>query len=261
MMHRPRSLIYATIAALLSSTTGCATVRLHPAFQERQTAIRTIAALPPEVAIYRLTFKGDQELMPELIPVASDTIIHAAETTLRRKGYTVPHLNPNDPELTADVRAAMFDVQQIFTKRVEEMAKRGFPKRGAYSVGPEVNRFADMSRSDALLFAQCEGIKKSGGEITKDIAKTLLIGIATLGSLVMVYPTSATVLQLAVVDGNTGDILWYHSTLLSGKAEFDVANQRELAAKVQGLLKPFPRAAGATTARASTPRGGGAETR
>lgn len=243
------------VLVLLLGATGCATtVRVHPTFTERHATIRVIAAMPPAVTIYRVTFTGDQELMPELIPPAVSTIIETAEGALTQKGYTVPHLDPNDSALTqnAELQAAMFNVQQVFGKRLEEMARRRFPRNEVYSLGPEVNRFADMSRSDVLLFAHCEGLKKSGGEITKDIAKTLLIGIATLGHFVPMYPTSATALQLAMVDGDTGDILWYHSTLLNGTAQCDVANRRQLAAIVKGLLAPFPRVA--TVAASSVAR-------
>ena len=254
MRRSHRSVWMVVLGGALVTTTGCSTVRVHPAFQERQPSIHVVAALPPEVTVYRLTFKGDRELMHELIPPVAETIITTVEATFTAKGYKVPHLNPNDPELTqnAELRGAIFQAQQVFDKRLEEISRRGLRQPFTYTLGPEVNRFADMSRSDALLLSRCEGMKKSGGEIAKDVAKTLLIAVASLGHVFVAYPSSITVVQLAIVDGDTGDILWYHSNIDDQQVAFDVANARQLANVVKGLLEPFPKAV--VLARAMAPR-------
>lgn len=241
------------ICGLLVAAPGCATARVHSVFKERQRSIHVVAALPPDVTVYRLTFKGDHELLHEHVPPMTATVIREIETSFRQKGYTVPHLDPADPQLTQDpqLRSAIFNAQQVFAKRLEEIHRHWRFATFDHTIGPEVNQFADLARSDALVFSRCEGVKKSGGEIARDVAKTTLIAAATLGGLLVIYPTAATIVQIGVVDGDTGELLWYHSNLNTDQARFDPTNTKKLAKVVRGLLKPFPRA---STATAGVPR-------
>ena len=254
MMHHGPAWSRLAMCGLLVSTSGCATTRVHPAFKERQRSIHVVAVLPPDVTVYRQTFRGDHELLHEQLPLITDVLIREIEASFRHKGYTVPHVNPTDPQLTQDsqLRSAIFNAQQVFAKRLEEIHRHWRFAKFDYAIGPEVNQFADLARSDVLVFSRCEGMKKSGGEIARDVTKTVLIAAATLGGLLVLYPTAVTIVGVGVVDGDSGDLLWYHSNVDTDQVRFDPTHLTKLAKVVRGLLKPFPRA-GATTASAPTP--------
>ena len=56
-----------TLVLALGLLAGCAIApyRAHPQFEERSRTIKTVALLPPDVKVYRLTAGGVRELMDE----------------------------------------------------------------------------------------------------------------------------------------------------------------------------------------------------
>jgi hypothetical protein len=73
----------------------------------------------------------------------------------------------------------------------------------AGSLGPEVGALAEHAGADALVFVLLAGVTKSGGQVARDAAVTVL----TLGSLV--YKTSVSRVFVALVDGTTGAVHWW----------------------------------------------------
>jgi hypothetical protein len=83
------------------------------------------------------------------------------------------------------------------------------------SLGPQVNQFADMVDAEVVLFLRYTYVTKSGGEIAKDTAFTVLVAAATLGSVVVVNDVTAARLDVCLVDGATGDVLYANTATVS----------------------------------------------
>ena len=94
-----------------------------------------------------------------------------------------------------------------------------------------------------MIFVRCFGYKKTGGEIAKDWAQSLLIGAVTLGNVMVIPYPSATVVQLGVIDGNTGDILWYADNSHTDQVAFDIAREKKLRKVIKQFASNFPKAA------------------
>ncbi len=245
----PRVRLGCLATACLVAASGCAALGppRHPEFKALHVQIRSMAVLPPSIEVYKFTFKGEREMMYDLLPGLRQQAIAELEQVLAKRGYQVQPLDvseqvlDNDPEL----KRSLHTVQELFDKRIEEYNKKWFPRAREfrYTVGSDINVFADRAKSDALVFVRCQGIKKSGGEIAKDLAKTLLVAVATLGNAMVYYYPSVTVVQMAVIDGDTGELLWYHHNL--GQGNFDIAREKRFRRELRSLLSKFPKAASA----------------
>jgi len=222
--------LWIVLGAVLISSGGCATHRVHPDFKERHERISAIAILPPDLDVFRVTFRGDRDPMPEITSTASKTIEEAIQDRLKEKGYIVHSIDLNEATLAEkpDVRAALHTVHTLYQKVLEEIAK-GRWDRFTHSLGPEVNVLADHSQSDALILIKGIGVKKTGGEIARELFFTALFGTPFL--------PSETLLLIGLVDGDTGDLLWFHYNQNVG---VDPADSERLRSLVQAILAPFP---------------------
>ncbi len=239
-----RHLLQAVSLGLLASfVAGCATIgpAQHPNFTARQPHLHTFAVLPPSVEVRKLTFNG-QEFMHELAEPTRVAVVEAVRTELAAKGYELVALDTNALESYPEVKRSLHTIQQLFDERLMEYKKRSFWSAHTfnYSVGSEANVLADSSHSDALIVTRCEGLKKSGGEIAKDWAQTVLIAAATFGGMVVIHYPAVTLIQIGIIDGDTGDILWYAEN--GSDMRFDIANQEHLNQTVSNLIDKFPRA-------------------
>lgn len=218
---------------------GCATYQVHPDFKERQKSIKTLACLPPDVAVYKLGFTGGKEPMYDLYPAVKTQTVEELQRVFEEKGYEIRPLDLSESALNQEpeLRTTLHTVQEVYQKTLGDIAKRR-QKKFTYSIGSEINSLADWAQADVLLMVKWEAYKKTGGEIAKDMAKTILIAAATFGSVVPIFPTSQGLMQVAVVDGNTGDILWYHNNLAT--TAVDVEQEEQLKRAVAQAVKPFP---------------------
>ena len=70
-----RTVAIILITSFMISVSGCATYMRHPDFKERHKDIRYVSIMPPKIDIYKLTFKGDKEMMFDLLdPTAKISI-------------------------------------------------------------------------------------------------------------------------------------------------------------------------------------------
>ncbi len=225
---------------------GCATgvIAKHPDFKSRQARIHAMTILPPKIDVYKLAFNGDRQEMYDLLAPITSEATEELQTTLTNRGYNIRVLNLNDDALreSPELKRSLQTIRDVFNTRISEYQKRWFPafRQFTYSLGSEVNIVADHTKSDALVIVQCTGLKKTGGEITKDITQSALIFAATLGSVLVINHASATVIQLAVVDGDTGDILWYADN--SEDATFDIADEPRFRGVLRNMMSQFPNA-------------------
>jgi len=167
------------------------------------------------------------------------------EKALLEKGYQVKNLNLSERVLKHDLelRTSLFNVRKAFSKALDDIAKRR-KKKFIYSIGSEVNIFADKANCDVLVFVKELGIKKSAGEVAKEVVKEVLLTTACALIGVVRIPMAkmhTTLLTIAVVDSNDGAILWYINNNLN--TGYDPQNKEHLFTLVKSLIKHFPDAA------------------
>ncbi|OGW76061.1 MAG: hypothetical protein A2Z72_01680 [Omnitrophica bacterium RBG_13_46_9] len=235
-----------TAIVFILNVTGCATpYMVHPEFKERHKNIVSASVMPPEVDAYILTFQGDKKRLHDIIPLMESTTVSEMKKALADKGYIVKELDLSEEALgkNPELRTSLFNVRKVFTKTLEDISKRK-QKKFTYSIGSEVNVFADLADCDILIFIKEEGVKKSAGEVAKDVAKGLAISAACILFGVVYVPipkTAAVLMHIAIVDSNDGAILWYTNNLCN--PNWDPENQKHMTMLIKYLFKPFPQAA------------------
>ncbi len=240
-----RLLVTFTVLIYTVSISGCASsIKKHPEFKKRHQLIRSVAMIPPEVAAYKLTFKGDKVPMDELVLMVMELATTSElKSVFEKKGYDVKELDLSEGILQAEpeLRAILFDVKKIFKTALEDIQRRK-KKKFTYTLGPDVNVFADRADCDILVFVCEEGLKKSTGEIVKDVVKGALItaAAACIGVIYIPMPkTFATIIHITIVDANDGAILWYTNNRLNPNV--DPESEKQLRGAIRRMLKRFPK--------------------
>jgi len=195
---------------------GCTTtVRKHPEFAKRRAKIANVAVVPPDVEVVRVVFKGDNQPLNEEAARIRTRLPDLIAAAMRKQGFTVKEAGLDEQHFAdkPDLRFQTTQLQDAFARADQQMFKvvqmsKSEAENYKTTLGTDVIPIADHADVDALVVAKMNGFKKSGGEIAKDVAITVLIAVATLGNAVATQPTKGASLQVALIDGTTGDILW-----------------------------------------------------
>ena len=148
---------------------------------------------------------------------------------LTTEQVTTPETPPpappeEEPDVTTvdspDLRFAATQAQGAADEAMNEMFKdprwyKSSALNYKRSLGPQVNQFADMVDGEALMFMRYSYVTKSGGEIAKDITFSVLLAVATLGNVMVVQDVTAARLDVCLVDGATGDVLFANTASVS----------------------------------------------
>ncbi len=232
----------AAAAGFIFNISGCATYQMHPEFKERHKSIKSYALMPLGIEAYVLSFRGDRKMLADLIPIMEKTTREQLEKIMSEKGYILKKLALSEYVLGKDqeLRTALFHINEVFDKQLRDIQKRKKTKF-TYDVGSDANIFADRADCDLLVFVKEEGVKKSAGEIVKDIARGAVLTAACLlvGAIYVPIPRAAvTIVQIAVIDGNDGAIIWYNTNITA--PDVDPENQKGISNLIKSLIKPFP---------------------
>lgn len=211
---------------------GCATYQ-HPDFNARHAKIHSIAIIPSSVEVYRLSFKGDKDPMHDASAEANQVAGDEIASLMKQKGYAVRPMDLSEEALTGkpELRTAWHTTNELFLKILGDIQK-GRKGKTPYTLGVDVNILADHAQADSLVFMTGEGIKKTGGEITQEVILSALFGTP-------IRP-SETLAQLAVVDSNTGEILWVNR---NSNVAINPADPAQVRSMVRDILQIFPKSA------------------
>jgi hypothetical protein len=218
--------IATTALLVMLVLSGCP--KRPPQFSPRVAELRRVAIVPVDVSLIRIVFNGDDEPLLAEAETARRELPLALGPELERHGFTVVPARLDEADLAAapELRYPLTLARAGGTAVASNLMQG---KRSG-SLGPQVGQLAEHAGADALLVVVLAGMAKSGGQVARDAAVTIL----TLGSLV--YRTSATRLFIALVDGTSGVVHWYGWTTTDSLV-YEGAALRDLAHVV---LKDWP---------------------
>jgi hypothetical protein len=108
--------------------------------------------------------------------------------------------------------------------RLQVYRKGALPREQALqckaTMASAVNLFADRAQADAVLFTTMDAATKSAGLRGKDVFYTVLFA---LGGTYVEAPVAAAILELALVDGTSGELLWSHRVGATFRKSIDPA--------------------------------------
>ena len=208
---------------ILALLAGCATsqYRSHPEFEQRLQTGMTIAVMPPEVKVYEISAGEVPELMDEWTDAARKNVVYAVRTRLPGKGAF--DMREFDPTQSEAVKEEFEDASALFRAVTLSVVLHTYPETGAqfetkmkqfdYSLGP-LPRIREASGADAVLFIEGVDQVQSSGRIARDVA--LLVVGAAFG-VIVVPQGGLTAISAALVDSQTGDMLWFNRHAVRGK--------------------------------------------
>ena len=228
--------------------TGCATpqYRTHPEFEQRLQAGMTIAVMPPDVKVYEVSAGEVPELMDEWSETARMNVIEAVRNRLPGKGtFTIREFDPTQSEAA---KAEFEDAVPLFRAVALSAAIHTYIESGAqfetktkqfdYSLGP-LPMIRQASGADAVLFIEGLDQVQSSGRVVRDVA--LLVVGAAFG-VIIVPQGGLTALSAALVDPQSGDVLWFNRHAVRGKYDLRQLDSAEscVADAFDYFLTTFP---------------------
>lgn len=239
---------------------GCAVSQINPALADKAKLIKTVALLPPRIEVYetsagKVTEKKDNESIQ-----ARSNIVAAIKTELQGKtGIVVKAIAedslPEDAKSNLKETYALFDeVRSTITLLTTSTSLGGITyynikklKNFDYSLGEEIKGLK-MGEADVFLLVSGTDLWSLGGQRSNASGWPLIFapggfglgaGIGLLASSAVAGASSAsTEVAAALVDAQSGSILWYKSTV-SGPLQ-NLRDPESSAALVKKLLKEFP---------------------
>jgi hypothetical protein len=219
--------------------TGCAvapTFRAHPQLDEKIRTTKTVMMIHPKVDVYQITAGGVKEKMDEWSSEARKNVITAIEEELGgRLGIVFKTLSedslPMEVESNFEQTRALFDaIDKSIIIHTYGLPANRFPEKIKdfdYSLGPEVKGLAEQA--DALLLISCVD------HISTEGRKALMFTAAILGVYIQ---GGITAVSVALVDANSGSVLWYN--FKGSEGAHDLRDQESAKSLVKDLLKDFP---------------------
>lgn len=215
---------------------GCATtsVREHPNIMTQLNRMDSVVIAPPAVSVQQINFTGENDRLVEVEQGIQQELIQLARAGLQEHGFEV--VDFDFEQAIADDEEFAYTITQVregFAEARTQLYRSGVVyeenKRDvSASIGSAVNMVSEKSGADAVMLIHYSGMKKSGGEVAKDIAVSVMLTLLT-GST-PVANTEASYVEIAIIDGVTGDVVWTN-----------IMNSPQLSARVADLaLKKLP---------------------
>ena len=174
---------------------------------ERIRTIKQVTVLPVNSTVVLQQFAGDPKTLPEKEISARNIISHTIRNFIEERGFAVADLGGDQDDIVSEMRFEMQKINDLYQKIGKEKPEDDQQLR---SIGPVVNGISSMTGSDALIVSTYQGVVKTGGEIAKEIVASTLLAVLT--GVAIIPAKQSGVLEIALIDGVTGDILWSKSS-------------------------------------------------
>ena len=235
-------LICACLFAAACATTTAPQFRSHPHLNEKLGQTGTITVVPLNVDVYQLSAGGVKEKIDEWCFLARRNVLTAVEEELKQipllnlKSFSETAISENQKSNLEQTSALFNAISTSIILHTYGPPDHRFPEKIQnfdYSLGTEVSELSEQT--DALLLVQAMDHISTAGR------KALQAGSVILGALVGVAVTpnlGITVVSIALVDAQSGDILWYNFHGSGGA--HDLRNPIDTTLLVKNILSPFP---------------------
>lgn len=219
---------------------GCvSTLRKSPNFDSVSQRITTIAVLPPDIKVYRLTAGGVRELVDEWSDRAKSLTKTALEKHLgERYGIEIKFISedwlkgsykniwePNEALYNAIAMSALLHAYP------GPNAFRSKLKTFDYTLGKETEELSKTCSADTLLFISGFDHEATAGRVAL-MVWNLMVGAFTG---VVIMPQNPSFMSIGLVDGKTGDLLWFKISPLD--SEYSFRNEKNINTLTEWLTR------------------------
>ena len=242
-MRRNAGILPLFLAFLL--LTACAVPRsdrINPLYQEKLDAAKSVTVVPLRADVYQITAGGVEEKMDDWSAMARSNVMTAVNEELAVKPMILvkpleESLLSQDQKANLEQTKALFGAVNysiiVHTYGLPEQRFVDKVKNFDYSLGAEVQELAQDT--DTLL------VISASDQIATAGRKAVQAGSMILGALVGMSVTpnyGATNLCMALVDAETGEILWYNRH--GSRGDHDLRDPINTTDLVKQLMRDFP---------------------
>ncbi|MBC8400991.1 MAG: hypothetical protein H8E14_05840 [Candidatus Marinimicrobia bacterium] len=145
-----------------------------------------------------------------------------------------------NPELARDLQSCKDD----FYRALKEADEKKYTRKDPFlsvAVSSEIGQFAELAGTPYLLFFSGRGWYRSGGNVAKAAATSIIIGVLSGGSYIPVPVPGQMSLTMALVNAKTLEVVW----LSSDSSERNPVNPydiSDISNKLLGRMIPFSQA-------------------
>ena len=195
---------------------------LHPKIAKKETAIGNVVVLPAKVEIVRDSMKGPEGMAAESEAVSERVAKMVSDALSTKQVATVS--GPVSGDGDAQQKYSVADIQSRYDALLPKiMKKRSDVKKARFTMGDEVLNLNLDKNADAIVFIRGKGQKQTSGKT----AFRLFVG--GMPAYLMV--------NIAIVDARTGEVLLYTDGLITGDP---TANEGSLRHSITKSLKKLP---------------------
>ncbi len=177
----------------------------HPDLKSGKIVVRKVLVLPPHANVTKSGMKGNDTLIAESRSIEGALPAIIAEA-MQAKGCTLLDnvFAPDTLEKNQDLKVAVADIQDRFDALHKHIAEKPKDVRnGRFTMGDEVANFNPGAAADALVFVRAAGVVNTGGK-------------KVLGAIAGVNETDYIVVDIAIVDSQSGAVLYYGWSVTGG---------------------------------------------
>ena len=221
---------------------GCATtLKKSPYFDQVIPNVKTIAVMPPDIEVYKLTAGGVRELIDEWSDTAKQLTQNALQDYFsQRYGFKVKFiledwLKNNYKELwktnqslyNAVVAAAL--THAYYGPNVFRDKLTNFD----YTLGSEIQELAKACDADALLFINGVDHEATAGRIAL-LVWDIIVGAATGTTII---PLNPSFMSVGLIDAKSGDVEYLKVN--NSDTEYSFINKKQIDILVEWLTRDF----------------------
>lgn len=214
----------------------------HPGLQKAP-APRRFVILPPRVDVLEIGAGGVIEKIDEWSQKAFENVLNAFEAELaNRAGVTASRLDRS--AISASLKMELEETERLFDAVSASVLQHvlGPPEfqfkekiqTFDYSLGDETAR---LNMADADVFVIAKAVDQISSGARKAVQLTTIVAAAAVGVIVIPQP-GVTLMNIALVDARTGDVLWFSSRRSLGG--HDLRDPASASAFIKNSLADLP---------------------
>lgn len=198
------------ICCLVFFITGCASfnyTKQSVNYQERIPKVKKIAVMPIDFKMFRVNTGGTTEEIDEWTQKVKANIKQSLQKSLGTNQIEVKFVD--ETTLKNEHYDLWFSQKGLFEAVATSALNHAYPGYNAfedkiknfdYTLGVEVEELSKVVDADALLFIQGFDTIRSTGRFWMEVFQAAVVGV---------YYTYYSNLKMGLVDGKTGDLLWF----------------------------------------------------
>jgi len=197
-----------------------------PDFDSRFASLETVTLLPPRVAVFRRTAGGIDEEVEEWTEQARGELTAAVRERAGRLGHVrfLPYVEPPAPDSqTAETavrstRDSTWDLFEAVVRAIQLHTYIGpnrFPDRLThfdYSLGTAAGELVATNGADAVLLVVAFDAVETAG---RQAARAAGVVAGAITGIVVTPDLSPAVMTIALIEANSGDLLWYNQVIFT----------------------------------------------